>query len=45
MPHAKAHGPKEKFLLFGYFSVAEVLILAAGTIVTAVLTFLILVLF
>ena len=44
-PPAKAHGPKEKFLLFGYFSAAEVLILAAGTIVTAVLTFLILVLF
>lgn len=36
---------KEKFLLFGYFSIAEVLILAFGTFMTAVLTFLILVLF
>lgn len=37
--------PEKKFLLFGYFSVGEVLIMAAGTIVTAILTFLILVLF
>lgn len=37
--------PEKKFLLFGYFSIGEVLILAVGTIVTAILTFLILVLF
>lgn len=36
--------PEKKFLLFGYFSIGEVLILAAGTIVTAILTLLILVL-
>lgn len=35
----------EKRLLFGYFSITEVLILAVGTVVTAVITFLILVLF
>ena len=37
--------PAKNFLLFGYFSIGEVVILAAGTIVTAILTFLILVLF
>lgn len=37
--------PAKKFLLFGYFSIGEVLILTFGTIVTAALTFLILVLF
>lgn len=37
--------PKKKFLLFGYFSIGEVLILAVGTMITAILTFLILVLF
>ncbi len=37
--------PKEKFLLFGYFSIGEILILAAGTILTAIITFLVLVFF
>ncbi len=35
----------EKHLVFGYFSVGEVLIMAVGTILTAAITFLILVLF
>lgn len=42
---APAAKRSEKFLLFGYFSIGEVLILAFGTILTAILTFLILVLF
>lgn len=37
--------PQKKILLFGYFSIGEVLIMALGTMVTAILTFLILVLF
>lgn len=44
-PAVSTVAPAKKFLLFGYFSIAEVLILALGTIMTAVLTFLILVLF
>lgn len=44
-PPTTARTPEKKFLLFGYFSIGEILILAVGTIVTAILTFLILVLF
>lgn len=44
-PALSSQVPEKKFLLFGYFSLTEVLIMAVGTIVTAILTFLILVLF
>ena len=44
-PASSSRTSEEKLLLFGYFSFGEVLIMAVGTIVTAILTFLILVLF
>ncbi len=44
-PGVISASPKRKFLLFGYFSIGEVVILAFGTVVTAIITFLILVLF